>query len=75
MDAGMDDESRAAACEWARANGLDPSMIHEWTKVVGDTIHYRELVGRDPGGNAIWADRRSPMLVDFPVGEYRLSTR
>lgn len=70
----MDDERRSAMCEWARANGLDPEKIGEWTEVSGDRIRYRELVGtRD--GQPVWEERTAPLLVEFPVDGYRLSTR
>lgn len=70
----MDDERRSAMCEWARANGLDPEKVDEWTEVSGDRIRYRELAGtRD--GQPVWEERTAPLLVEFPVDEYRLSTR
>lgn len=70
----MDDERRAAMCAWARENGLDPEKIDEWTEVSGDRIHYRELVGtRDD--QPVWEERTASLLVEFPAGEYRLSTR
>lgn len=62
-------------CEWVRANGLDPDKIDEGVEVVnGDTIRYREIAG-DRNGSPIWVDRSTPLVSDFPVDEYRLSTR
>jgi hypothetical protein len=74
MRADMDDERRSAMCAWARENGLDPGKIDEWIEVAGGRIHYRELVGtRD--GQPVWEERTAPLSVEFPVDEYRLSTR
>ncbi|QQM45238.1 hypothetical protein [Streptomyces liliifuscus] len=75
MKATMDDQRRAAMCAWVEANGLDPATIDEWVEVAGDAIHYRQLVGTDSEGNSVWEDRRAPLSVDFPVDEYRISTR
>lgn len=69
-----DNSRRTAMCEWAKANGLDPAIIDEWVNVVGDTIHYRQIVTA-PDGSTVWADRRAALVVEFPVDEYRLSTR
>lgn len=65
MKAEIDDERRAAMCEWARTNGLDPEKIDEWVEVVGDTIRYRELVGTREG-EPVWEERKAPLLAASP---------
>jgi hypothetical protein len=66
MKPDLDDERRAALCEWATANGLDPDRIDEHIEVVrGKEIRYRELVDvRD--GAPVWEDRKAPLSVPLP---------
>lgn len=71
----MSEQRRAAMCAWVEANGLDPDTIDEWVTVTGDMINYRQIVDTDGEGNPVWEDRQAPMTADFPVDEYRLSSR